>query len=99
MTNLGKVIALYLNRVIIDTVFLRPFLAIILVERVEQAEWRAAILIGGLGAFTTFSTFSIETQQLILTDQYTKAALNALLSVVLCVGATWFGMFLAKVTV
>lgn len=58
--------------------------------------WRAAILIGGLGAFTTFSTFSIETLNLVEEGQPALALLNMLLSVLLCIGAAWLGVLLAR---
>jgi CrcB protein len=55
-------------------------------------EVRAAILIGVLGAFTTFSTFSIETFNLIEQANYMKAAMNMLISVLACVAAAWLGV-------
>ncbi len=65
----------------------------LLIESMDMAvEWRAAILIGLLGAFTTFSTFSIETLLLIEDQEHIKALLNMLLSVSLCVLATWVGV-------
>lgn len=68
-------------------------LYVLLVDRVQLTpEWRAALLIGLLGAFTTFSTFSIETLNLIEQGALMKAALNIVLSVVLCIGATWIGV-------
>ena len=45
---------------------LMGFLYILLLERLSLGpEWRAVLLIGLLGAFTTFSTFSIETLNLV----------------------------------
>jgi CrcB protein len=78
--------------------FLIGFLFIVLLERMQvTGYWRAGILIGVLGAFTTFSTFSIETLNLIEDGSLMKAALNVVLSVVLCLGGTWFGVVLGRV--
>lgn len=73
------------------------FLFVLLVERAgESAVWRAGLLIGLLGGFTTFSTFSIETFNLIEQGAMAKAAANMAASLVLCVGGTWLGVILAR---
>ncbi len=73
------------------------FLYIWLLERtLEGANMRAFLLIGLLGAFTTFSTFSIETLMLMEGGQYVRALVNTLASVVLCVAAAALGVILAR---
>lgn len=70
---------------------------VILVERMAvSAEWRLAILVGLLGSFTTFSTFSIETLTLFDAGLPLKAVLNIVLSVVLCLTATWLGITIGR---
>lgn len=59
-------------------------------------EYRAAILVGLLGGFTTFSTFSHDTLQLVLQGDYAPALLNIVLSVVVCIIAAGAGLLLAK---
>jgi CrcB protein len=72
-------------------------LFVLLVERMgATAVWRAGLLIGMLGGFTTFSTFSIETFNLIEQGDMAKAAGNIVASLILCVCATWLGVILAR---
>jgi CrcB protein len=59
-------------------------------------QWRAALLVGLLGAFTTFSTFSIETLNLVEEGEAIKALLNVLLSVSLCLVAAWIGVLAGR---
>ncbi len=73
------------------------FLFVLLVERLsDNAVLRAGILIGVLGGFTTFSSFSIETFNLIEQGVWLKAVINMAASLLLCVGATWVGVILGR---
>ena len=76
--------------------WLMGFLYILMLERFTNVELRAALLIGLLGAFTTFSTFSLETLNLIENGELSKALLNIFISISLCLFATWLGMLLAR---
>lgn len=76
---------------------LMGLLFVLLVERMDVAPaWRMALLVGLLGAFTTFSTFSIETLNLVQAGDLLKAGLNVVFSVVLCITATWLGFRLGR---
>ncbi len=58
--------------------------------------YRAFVAIGFCGGFSTFSTFSNDTIQLIINNRITDALVNVIISVVLCLGATLLGMWIGK---
>ena len=52
---------------------------------------RAFLMIGVLGGFTTFSSFSLETLNLARSGQLAAAGWNAAASLVLCLVGVWLG--------
>ena len=77
--------------------FVMGIVYILMIERASiSEELRAGITIGLLGAFTTFSAFSIETINLIESGEILKAGLNILFSITLCIAGCWLGMNLSR---
>ncbi len=55
---------------------------------------RYFIMVGVMGGYTTFSTFSLQTLELFKANQAGLAALNVALSLVLCMLGVWLGHLL-----
>jgi len=68
------------------------------IERHDLADspYRALIGVGLLGAFTTFSTFSVETLTLLENELWLKAIANIFLNVGACLLAAWLAIELTK---
>ena len=77
---------------------LMGFLYILLTSRMElPVVWRAFFLVGLLGAFTTFSTFSMDTLQLLEKGELLRAVLNVFSNVVICIAAAWVGVTVGRI--
>ena len=73
------------------------FLYVFFLERSAlDPEWRALLLVGLLGAFTTFSTFSIETLNLLEQGALARAGVYVLVSVTACIAAAWVGVIAGR---
>ena len=55
--------------------------------------WRAGLVIGILGGFTTFSSFSIDTVVFLQKGAYHAALMNVFITVIVCLLATLFGIY------
>jgi fluoride exporter len=76
---------------------LMGFLAVYIIDKMDPDYFlRTLVLIGFLGAFTTFSTFSLDTVALFNRGAYGLALLNIGLSVVLCLFAAAAGIWFAN---
>lgn len=76
---------------------LMGFASVLLLDRAGLSpELRAALLVGLLGSFTTFSTFSLETLSLAENGTRLRAAANVAGHLVLCLGAVWAGVIAGR---
>ena len=62
----------------------------------DAGGYRGDVTVGFLGAFTTFSTFSMDVIGLLEQGQVSNAIIYVLSSVVVCIIAAWLGLSLAK---
>jgi len=70
---------------------------VIIQQRFNDSEvLRGFIIIGMLGGFTTFSTFSLETLLLLETGFWAKALINILGSVLICIFSAFVGMGIGR---
>jgi len=77
--------------------FLLGFLFVWLIERSSAGELvRLAITVGFLGAFTTFSTYSLESVRLLQEGAFQMALGNIAGQVLVCLPLTWLGVQLAR---
>ena len=77
--------------------FLIGLLMTLLAERFTvNPQWRLLLVVGFLGAYTTFSTFEYETGALLKDGEWTFAMLNIILSVVAGFAALKLGEVIAK---
>ncbi|MFV8817250.1 fluoride efflux transporter CrcB [Haliea sp. E17] len=69
----------------------------VLIERqVIHPDWRSVLMVGFLGAFTTFSTFSLETVALLEQGHYTHAFGYMFASAILCVAMAGLSVYLTR---
>jgi len=78
--------------------FLIGVFFIILAEKLHLVDqWRPFIIIGFLGAMTTFSTFSLDALLLFQQGHYNSALFYILGSVILSLLAAFFGMQITRI--
>ncbi len=58
--------------------------------------WRMALVVGFLGAFTTFSTFSLENLLMLQQGEWLRAVLYMFLSLAGCIAAAWAGTIVGR---
>lgn len=79
--------------------FLIGVLYVLLVARPDpRHDLRALLMVGVMGGFTTFSSFSLETVTLVMAGNLASAALNVVISVAACLLGTTLGITLARLT-
>ena len=77
--------------------FLIGLLMTLMAERfTENPQWRLLLVVGFLGAYTTFSTFEYETGALLKDSEWLFAGLNVVLSVIVGFAALKLGEVMAK---
>jgi CrcB protein len=77
--------------------FVIGLMYVLITEKAQlHPDWRNIVVVGFLGAFTTFSTFSLETVTYIETGKFAIAGIYVALSLLGCFVATAFAIALAR---
>lgn len=80
--------------------FLIGVFFVVLAEKLHLADqWRPIVMVGFLGAMTTFSTFSLDALLLFEQGHYNTALFYIVASVVLCLFAAFAGMQITRVLI
>ena len=77
--------------------FVMGIVMTVLSERVAHPNWRYLIPIGFIGAYTTFSTFELETFRAVSERAFSVALANVAASVIAGYAALWMGVVIARV--
>jgi CrcB protein len=81
---------------VVGSFFMGIFYVLIIERGLLPAEWRPLIMTGFLGAFTTFSTYSLDALSLWQAGNVGLALGYILMSVVSCLLAVWLAVTLAQ---
>ena len=90
-----------IGTVLVNTLgcFVMGILYVLIVARHDpRHDLRALLMVGVMGGFTTFSSFSLETVTLAMNGHYTSATLNVVISMAACLTGTVLGVALARIT-
>ena len=70
---------------------------VLITERLAlHPDWRHILVVGFLGAFTTFSTFSLEAVTLLESGHIATAAVYVLSSLFICIFAAWVAIVITR---
>lgn len=87
----GTLLVNLLGSAVIGVVFV-----LVVEKQTIHPDWRGVLMVGFLGAFTTFSTFSLETINLMEAGHMAQAIAYVMVSVLICTLAAWAGMGLTR---
>jgi CrcB protein len=73
---------------------------VLLTERAQLApEWRSLVSVGFLGAFTTYSTYSLDALQLLQQGAVANALLYLVGTMLVCLLAVYAGVLLTRIVI
>ncbi len=81
---------------LLGALFIGMALVLLMQRDTVNLAWRMAIVVGFLGAFTTFSTFSLENLLLLQQGEWLRAGLYMTGSLAGCIVATWAGTIVGR---
>ena len=76
--------------------FLIGMVMTLLTQRNANPNWRLLLVVGVLGGYTTFSSFTWETYALVRDGEFAKGLTNVAISVIVGYLALWCGALLVK---
>jgi fluoride exporter len=81
---------------VVGSFLIGVFYVLIVEKGILPAEWRNVLMIGFLGAFTTFSAFSLDTLALLESGRFAVATIYVVSSLLVCILATFAAIALTR---